>query len=1238
MTSFTKQQQEALNTEKNLFVIANAGAGKTAVLASRFADIILKEDTGLKNIVAITFTDKAASELFNRISSILDRLVLEPEKTKLTKEQEQRLIRNRDNLISAKISTIHSFCLEILRNFPFEANLDYEFRVAEPGEINELIDDTFDKILRESKQNNTELYREFRELLLSFGSFEKFRNEIKGLYEKRYYLLQPVEETGSSSLLELFLNSDEQTIKEYYKKKSFSLFQKLYNRNLEAYICRLNELTTVLYKRFPEETEISGFAVPESYDELINLTEKLMLLIEVLGKLKLQYKNSTVPKLKKNPSLYSEDFQKTFNEIAAQFKDIFNLSDPGFDLLTTNLRKLMRVTSQILEGIELRKKAEGIADFNDVLIKTKNVLSDKTVIATLSETSRFIMIDEYQDTDNLQFEIFREIVVESIRSGQKSNLYFVGDPKQSIYMFKGANPGVFNSTVADLQNLNVSIEKVILPHSFRMTEKLALFLNYIFSKIFTCDPDSGISGLKFESEYQPVTAVERSDDFTEIEIVCIDKSPGSDKNEEKAADQIGYDENQIQEGDNEDAEEDSGINQEHLYIINKILEISSQDKGTQKVNLSQIAVLCIKNTLLDRLGELMNQYNIPYKMVKGKGFYNTQIVLDILSLCEFVLDHENNAALTAILRSPFFSLSDDQIVTLITERGSLSLYEYIMLNAESNELCSFLFRELNEITEISHSSDLEEFIRRSAAKTPYLSAVSHGLNGTQNIANFEKICDLARNHSSARGLKKSLFDFVSRLREMIKSETDESQAGVISDSEAVTLMNIHQSKGLQFDTVFVTGINSGVTSGSAGKREIIISPDLGILADLPDSEKILGEDNKKKRNLLHFLYNEIAAGRDNAEKKRLFYVAATRAKNRLYLTYTVTSNRTEGFYKFFKPVVEDLLQPSDKKQIIDEETELNKKVIILSDSLTVFDSVKNSDFVKNSETAIVFKTIKGIDEIALPSRGYFSDTDKNLRIMTENIDSLSSSEIISASQYSTFMNCPRSFYLKYILNTWRLEDFMIDSSFTVTSDRPGIDPKARGTAIHKLLERAGAIEEDKADIRQKLHEAGLQWEKEDENYIDELADSLLRFVKTDIYKEIINSPDPKREFEIYARFDDFYLHGIIDLLHINGNTAYIYDYKTDRVTGDSIKQKTAYYRKQLEFYALLVSRLNPGLTEFVLNLVFINNASEHQSVLLKKEDIISAERSIMRMVEMIRRREFPEARTSCLNCYCKNFD
>lgn len=1237
MSKFTQQQKEALNTENNLFVIANAGAGKTSVLAGRFADIILKDDINLKNIVAITFTDKAAGELFSRITSIINSLIENHEEKGLHINQVKRLIENRHRLISARISTIHSFCNDILREFPFEAGLDYEFRIADTQELNDLTDDTIDLVLRRLKKEEPEVYGVFRELLLSFGTFDKFVAEMKGLYNSRYYLLQPHSPESSESLADLFLRDDPAGIICIYKKKSFEIYQKYKGTDLEKYILMLVELSKILKHGYSDKYNIPSFNLPSNYDELIALGENIRNLQDILTSAGIQnMRAKKFPKLKTVKGLFDEAFQDGFNTISASFKEEFDFEDSGFVKLISGLQKVFLIFSKIHNELELRKKSEGIVDFTDVLIKTKKVLSDKTVVSSLASAYKFIMIDEYQDTDDLQFEIFREIVNESINTQRMTNLYFVGDPKQSIYMFKGANPGVFNSTVENLNLTGVPVNKVILPHSFRMTEKLALFLNFIFREIFTTNSDPGKSALQFEAEYHPITAVLREDDFTEIEIACIETPQNSENN-----DGNNFPEKKENPGsEDEDAESDSApdksVKTEHLYIISKILEITSDKMGEKRVSPSQIAVLCIKNNLLEELGLLMNEFNIPYRMIKGKGFYQTQVVLDVLSLCEFVLDPGYNTALTALLRSPFLSVSDDQIVNLILDRETPSVYDSIKLRSAGDELCRKLSLELDSVINLAASSGLEEFIRKSAVQTPYLASLSHGLNGNQNYANFEKICDIAREHSAGRGLRKGLFDFINNLREQIKDGARESQESVISDGEAVTLMNIHQSKGLQFDTVFLTGINDTGDSGGARKRDIVVSPDFGIVSYLPESDKILGKKSEKKQNLLHALYNTVSSGRDEAEKKRLFYVALTRAKNRLFLSFTKRKS-TVGFYKFFKPVTEGFIK-SDKIEIVQDDERTGKKLLKLSDRIQVLDTGENTDFEKDSETVFSLRSITAINETDLQRKTLSADSAKNLRIFTRNISSESASEIISASQFSTFMNCPGSYYLKYILNSWRLEDLMNETLFTGDSDRPGIDPKARGTAIHKLLERAGEIGAQKNDIRQKLAEAGLVWEADDEPYIEQLAVSLLKFMESDIYREILKSPDPKREFEIYARVEDFYIHGIIDLLHISGNTAIIYDYKTDRVNRDSIEYKKRYYGKQLEFYALLVSRLNPEIEEFVLNLVFINEAGKHEPVTLTRKDIRETEAEVIRMVKMIRQREFPERRGMCINCYCKNFD
>ena len=276
--------------------------------------------------------------------------------------------------------------------------------------------------------------------------------------------------------------------------------------------------------------------------------------------------------------------------------------------------------------IYTKKKSEnGYLDYEDILLHTYGILQKDEIREELSEKYKYIMIDEYQDTNEIQYQIFLPL----LSFLKKNNLFVVGDEKQSIYMFRDAELEVFERTRKDIELKSGKEALLTLPDSFRMAPSLCVFINQLFKSLF-----SNPRVIFNEVEHKDLICARNDSNLGEVEILLNEKNK-----------------------DEEDKEAE--------LVSKRILKLADE----KKINFSSIAVLCRKRRFFELLEKSFVKYNVPYSIVGGKGFYQKQPVYDIFNYFSFMLDKENDAALVGILRSPFFSVSDSNIFEISLCRG-----------------------------------------------------------------------------------------------------------------------------------------------------------------------------------------------------------------------------------------------------------------------------------------------------------------------------------------------------------------------------------------------------------------------------------------------------------------------------------------------------------------------------------------------------------------------------------------
>lgn len=1173
MSTLTSYQQKALDYKHHISLTANAGSGKTFVLSRRYVEIAENEDLPLSNIVAITFTEKAASELYRKIADEIERRI----QTYTDREKIRILKKKRRQLVSANISTIHSFCINILREFPTEAEVDANFAPIDSNSSRELIDLSIEELLNEAPENK-ELFGKIKYLIRYTGSQRNFIKQLYTLIANRRNVQKVMREIYSLS---------DSEITEFFDNQFRKIFNKIFFEAETPYSAVLNAVESVNNAVLDEKPD-NPYAININYylNELKSKTDvyEMISFLLRLGE-SLLTGSDTV----RNRGYFTKELRKSYFEeiqiIENYFSELRNFNK--YENVEKLNAELVRVGKEFEELFKViinkynEKKIEhGYLDFEDILLKTLDIIDNNEVRERLSHKYSYLMIDEYQDTNEVQYDIFMPILDHL----KKGNLFVVGDEKQSIYMFRDAELEVFSRTKKEIES-EVSQESILeLPHSFRITPNLALFVNGLFKNLFA-SPNYYFN----EVDSSELVCSNPNNDFSSIEFLISDE-----------------------ESEMEEAE----------LLANKITHLVSEKAGIE-IEYEDIAVLCRKRSAFEELEKALIQKGVPYSIVGGKGFYQRQLIYDIHNYLSFLLDSNNDSALAGVLRSPFFTISDSEIFNISVKSGS-SFFEKLKNRVKENESLHKVEEILQYNLELAKKSNITYLLRKILHESGYWAVTASKINAHQELANLEKLLGVS-NEFSLQSFR-TLYDFVDYLSEAIVSLEDESQASIEGLENSIKIMTIHQAKGLEYKAVFLFRGQETTRENSVKSKSISVDKNLGILGNVPLDNNYFARYSNVPIVDLH---NYITKKKILAETKRLLYVAVTRAIN--YLGITATRNKRFNDDSFIGLIQNALDIDFDTETFV-----INgglKYLLPKEDGFeSFFERLKiNIPVIKALKIASAYEKA----ESSGTSKGKTQTEKLNLKPVTDK----EKNEIISATKVALFDQCPVKYQLTYefgyskLLNILKLSDYeMEDDSYDKESKRNVADIKGR--IIHSLLEREVTKENLEKEIENCfIEEAALLEESEETEMKETVKNDMSAFLNSETYNNLKKYDNYKNEYQIYAEQRDYYLYGVIDKLILEGNKAIIIDYKTDNISKNKLEEKTENYIPQLYFYAYIVSKLYSGVKEFELKLIFIKLPDSYQERKTGLKEIENFGKKIDDTVKKIRGKEFTKNLSHCSSCY-----
>jgi len=900
--SWTTEQQQVIDLRnRNILVSAAAGSGKTAVLVERIVKIITDKNhpVDIDHLLIVTFTNAAAAEMRERIGNAIEKALDE-------QPGNEHLLRQLTLIHNAQITTIDSFCLYVVRNHFHEIDLEPNFRIGDEGELKLLREDVLGRVLEQNYEEPSEAFSDFVEGYASGRTDAALNEMILQLYEfsRSYpwpekwldsfvgaYRIETREELDRAEWLApltenicFVLKDCEQLLKQALaitqQDDGPDMYEKAVQSDLEKYeglsrltsFCELSgALSDIKYDRLASSRGFEGD--PDKLELVKSLREQAK---DVVKKLCRQYFFCS-------PEMMIEQLERT---------------EPM-------LEEVVRLTKQFADEFAAAKRRKNLVDFHDVEHFALQILVDeetekaKKTAEEFRDTFEEIMIDEYQDSNEVQETLLRSI---SREERGENNIFMVGDVKQSIYRFRLARPELFMKKYDSYSLEESTTQRIDLHKNFRSREEVLTCTNDIFYKIMA----RSLGNVEYDAEaaLYPGASYPVSADF--IPEILL-----ADSNDELLEDTELTDKKTLE----------AKIVAEEIKHLMKTQPVTDKAAGTLRAARYSDIVILLRSLSgwADSLVEVLNENGIPAHTVSSTGYFSTVEVQTVLSMLRLLDNPRQDIPMAAVLRSPMAGLTDEELAVLRLEDGSVPFHEAVLELAEGlyeedgqkeisdseadseadqkqgrnadgkkeddiettahRKLLKFYkkYRQLRQLVPDTPIHELIEIILRETGYGHYVAAMPAG---NRRTANLNMLLEKAAAYEKTS--YKGLFHFVRYIDELQKYDVDFGEADMVGENEdVVRIMSIHKSKGLEFPIVIVSGMGKNFNKQDT-RSKMVLHPELGIGLDYMDGKLRIKSPTIAKKAIAKQIDLE-----NLGEELRVLYVALTRAKEKLILTGTL---------------------------------------------------------------------------------------------------------------------------------------------------------------------------------------------------------------------------------------------------------------------------------------------------------------------------------------------------------------
>lgn len=1184
---WTKEQQKVIELRnRNILVSAAAGSGKTAVLVERIIGMLTDEEhpIDVDRLLIVTFTDTAASEMKERIRSAID--------TALEEQPGNAHLQRQSTLIhSAQITTIHSFCLSVIREHFHLIDIDPGFRIAEEGELRLMKQDVLAELLEECYAGGEEAFLELVEKLGNGKNDKNLEQMILQLYE--YSRSYPQPQKWLEHCVEQYRECEDYVSGDCEEEPAFlGQVQKWVQNYMKALVKLVDQCVKIceepdgpyMYVPMLEEDRafLEKLAKAESFQEMYQSVS------EVKWKALSRKKDETVDPEKRQEI---QDKRKRIKNLIEGLQKSYFYEETHELLLdmakTKNTMELLvKLVNQFSEMFTVQKQKKHLIDYADMeqfALKILTVEEDGRLIP--SQTAKEyqeqfveVMIDEYQDSNLIQ-----ETILTSVSTVSRGiyNIFMVGDVKQSIYRFRLSRPELFMEKYDQYSSEESETQKIDLHKNFRSRMEVIDGVNYIFRRIM-CRELGGIeyddqvalySGAEFEPEY----GADGKSSY-EMELLLVN----AQKSDEELILKKNKKELEVQ------------IIAKRIKELIRTAKVTDKESGQLRPAEYRDIVILMRSVKGwgDTVSSVLAEEGIPAYIGSSEGYfgaYEISVLLDYLQLLD---NQRQDLPLAAVLASPFVGLEPQQLAEIRLAAKEGFFYEaaerLARAEEEENDLTNKLrifYRQLMRFREMVPYTAIHELLQKIIEETGYGLYVAAMPGGERRSANVEMLVEKA---AAFEGTSyKGLFNFIRYIEQLQKYDVDYGEANVADELEnTVRIMSIHKSKGLEFPIVFVAGLGKRFnTTDLTGS--MIIHPEWGVGLDAVD----LVRRTKSATFLKRIIQQEVKM-ENLGEELRVLYVALTRAKEKLILVGS----------------------PSQKSlQEMEKEKEVRKSTEEREDgTLPFYELVSAGNYMhwvlpvlRNPDAPVRIEVIdrSDVDEegrIEFQSEYLAKEVLEHWKPQKVYAPKLRE-HLESQEQYQYPYAEEQKLKLKFTVSELKKRAYLQEEGGEEIFEEPEVVPlipqflqeeetltgASRGSAYHKVLELLDyeqTYDEQTLCLEiEKLHTEG-KLSREMAQCIR--AVDILRFLNSDAGQRMQAAARQKKlskeqpfvlgvdAREIYpdTKGEEMILvQGIIDVYFEEDGELVVLDYKTDRVrTARELKER---YHAQLDYYAQALEQL-----------------------------------------------------------------
>ena len=1134
------------------------GSGKTTVLVERIINKMIKEKIDIDKLLIVTFTNAAASEMRQRI--------LEALYEKIEENPEDEILQRQVVLLhKANISTIHAFCLEVIKNYFYEINISSNFRIGDNQEIELLKQETLEEVFDNLYEENSEQFINLTNMYVGYRDDENLKQLILKIYN--YSQSMPFPEEWINENVERFNLKDKLNL-DFGKTLWGKILLEYFKQEVES--CK-DELESIC-KKLSKEIELEKY-----YSVILNDIENLKILLkeentwnDICNNLA-NIKFKTWPRQAKTDCDLKDKCKELRDNVKDRIKElskkifIYNSEEANKDIYSmyNTLKTLEKIILDFSIKYQENKKEKNIIDFNDIEHLALKILVKKdekgnyvpTEIAKIyKEKFVEIAIDEYQDSNLVQ-----EYIITTISNN--NNIFMVGDVKQSIYKFRQARPELFlekydEYVLSDDDKQCNQNTKIQLFQNFRSRENVLYITNIIFNNIMS----KKLGDINYtKEEYLNYSAnykkSENDKKFAgKVELNIIDLA---EKEEEENNNEL-IEKNEI----------------EAKFVANRIKKLLQEDyyifdkkQGYRKLTYKDVVILLRTTSDIATLYEKeLNKLDIPVFSDTSSNYFETEEIQIILSVLKIIDNPNNDIPLVTVLRSQIGGFTDNDLIEIRLNSKDTGFYEALisMLENEENrelkEKVSSFLKMLDEWQEKQEYLSLDELIWYLYESTGFYDYISTSSNAELKTANLKLLYEKAKDYQKASF--KGLYNFINYIDKISKTSGDVGSAKLIGENEnVIRIMSIHKSKGLEFPVVFLCGIGKQFNMQDLNQN-ILLHQDIGFGPKVIDYERKIEYNTLAKEAIKIKLLNETLS-----EEMRLLYVALTRAKERLIISgcdknieksmlnkgnaisnlenkISIANIRKCKTYLDWIELV--YLKEKEKLKQILEINVYNKNKINYN-KLENKKEISHLQEIENWSKNVKQDYLGKINELLNWKYEYEESTKIEGKESVSNIAKGEKIEIIEITNKPKFLN-----------ETEKLSKAEIGTLMHLIMQKLDFKENYNELKINKLI--------------QKLIKDKVITENQSK-YIN--IDKIIRFTNSNIYKELQNAKQVYKEqpFYIYLSADEIYnngikekilVQGIIDLYYINKNDELILlDYKTDYVENNNEQELIDKYKGQL---------------------------------------------------------------------------